>query len=258
MHGRMCFVLLAAFIFISGCASKSLLSADCHSCTTEDQEWKEFAWKDLEGFWRGSVENFKNERSSVKKTKEEKNTEIRILPAKVFMQARKVESCSGLPEEALVMNGLLWEGNVSEAKEYEAFVPAEDGKVAYGRVAFEKINNKEVCHFQKYSRVMGKNRLSLPSTNFSYEMKPVRAIASTDGKKPEQEISVEFLRFDPPTAKAVKFSSDNRKPASVKERERPPLMFRVFKITKRFHDGAYTKSEWSATEESIYRFWKVE
>jgi hypothetical protein len=239
MHGRKCFVFTAALILtlFAGCSSNSLLKPDCHSCTVEEQEWKEFSWGALEGKWKGTVENTRNERDQSKKSRTEKAAEFSFVRADKFLS-----SCQALPAGALVLNGLLWEkGSETGAREYEAFVPAEDGKVAYGRVSVSKMNGKDLCQFRRLGRVMGKNRLNLPTVSFSGQ-----------AARP-QEISVEFLRFastDQPSA----FQSDGRKPASAREQERPSLMFRVFKIST----VPTGRHDWAGTEEYIYRLWKTQ
>jgi hypothetical protein len=245
MQGRKCFVFLTLTLLISGCSPNSIMKPDCHSCTVEEQEWDEFAWTFLEGKWKGSVENLRNVRDNAKKAKTDKYAELN------FMKADKVGTCAGLPENSLVLNGLLWEGR-DNGKELEAFVPAEDGKVAYGRISFTKMNGRDFCQFRRLGRVMGKNRLNLPTVSFSERANPAgRAPAST---APEQEISLEFLRFAHLDKKTA-FQGDGRKPSSVKEQERPSLILRVFKIST---DKAAKRSEWAGTEEYIYRLWKAQ
>ncbi|MGZ4550900.1 MAG: hypothetical protein ACXVF0_15460, partial [Blastococcus sp.] len=100
------------------------------------------------------------------------------MTAADFLQAWGGE-CKGLPTNALVLNGVLWEGGEG-AKEYEAFVPVEDNRVAYGRVSFNKLNGQGVCRFRRLGRVMGKNRLNLPSVSFSDRaVNSGRTVAST-------------------------------------------------------------------------------
>jgi|GEM_PF-3789068 len=249
MHGRKCFILSAILTAtLAGCSGNSLMKPDCHSCTVEEQEWKEFSWGSLEGKWKGTVENIRNERDQAKKTKTEKAAEF------TFVKATAFGTCASLPANAIVLNGLLWEqGSDSGAREYEAFIPADDGKVAYGRVSVSKMNNKDFCQFRRLGRVMGKNRLNLPTVSFSgRNAVSGRGIASNDGAQAkEQDVSVEFLRFAP-LEKPTAFQADGRKPASTKEQERPALIFRVFKIST----AATGKHEWVGTEEFIYRLWK--
>src|SRR5262245_17456363 len=88
MHGRKCFILAAISLAFAGCSSNALLKPDCHSCTVEEQEWKEFSWGALEGKWRGSVENYKNEREQAKKTKTEKTAELTFVRAAKFLETR--------------------------------------------------------------------------------------------------------------------------------------------------------------------------
>lgn len=250
MHGRKCFVFSAILATLAGCSSNSLMKPDCHSCTVEEQEWKEFSWGSLEGKWKGTVENIRNERDQAKKTKTEKSAEFTFVKASAF------GACTTLPANAVVLNGLLWEqGSDTGNREYEVFLPAEDGKVAYGRVSVGKMNNKDFCQFRRLGRVMGKNRLNLPTVSFSGRNASTgRTIASATAEQPkEQDVSVEFLRFSP-LEKPVAFQADGRKPASTKEQERPALIFRVFKIST----VPTGKHEWAGTEEYIYRLWKTQ
>ncbi|MGZ3693247.1 MAG: hypothetical protein ACXWQO_03515 [Bdellovibrionota bacterium] len=251
MHGRKWLAGFTLFtIALAGCASKTLLQPDCHSCTVEEQEWKDFSFASLGGKWKGSVETWKNERDSKKKVKDEKVAELQFLTADEFLKTRGSTGCAGLPAGSLVLNGLFWQ-NASEAKEYDAFIPVEDDKVAYGRLSFEKMNGKDFCQFRRYGRVMGKNRLNLPSVSFSDAVLPGgRNVAST-GK--EREISVEFLRFVKPNTTAAFTGVASRRPASLGDAERPPLMLRVFQVQSITNKD---RGEWSYTEEQIYRLWR--
>ncbi len=249
MHGRQCFVFcLFTLIALAGCSSNSLMKPDCHSCTVEEQEWSEFSWNALEGKWKGTVENTRNSRDAAKKLKTEKPAELS------FVKAEKFGTCTSLPTNALVLNGLLWEqGTGASSREYEAFVPAEDGLVAYGRVSVTKVNGKDICKFRRLGRVMGKNRLNLPTVSFSDRNTSTgRSLASA---VPSQDVSFEFLRFAP-LEKAPTFQADGRKPASTKEQERPALIFRIFKIAT--VTTSKTGRDWAGTEEYIYRLWKAQ
>ncbi len=250
MHGSKWLFLPAISLAFAGCSSKSLMKPDCHSCTVEEQEWKEFSWASIEGKWRGTVESFQNSRESGKKAKTEKPVQLGFVNAKKFLEGRAAV-CSSLPNEALVLNGLLWELATSEAgREYEIFLPAEEGKAAYGRLTFSKVNGKERCQFRRLGRVMGKNRLGLPTVSFSDRNSTKgRTLASA---APQQEISLEFLRYAV-TDKAVAFDAKGRKPASVNDQERPTLIFRIFKIAT---STAQPNAEWNGTEEHIYRLWR--
>ncbi|HEY8279527.1 MAG TPA: hypothetical protein VIH99_07890, partial [Bdellovibrionota bacterium] len=252
--GRKCLALTLFLLapLTTACSPNSLMKPDCHSCTVEEQEWKDFTWTSLVGRWRGSVENMRNLVGVAKKAKTDKRAELNFVKGDAFMQAHG-GSCTSLPAESVVLNGLFWE-SASQGKEYEAFVPVEDGKVAYGRVSFEKMNGKELCHFRRFGRVMGKNRLDLPTVSFSDKAVATdgRALASANS---EQEFNVEFLRFAWQDKATKQFSGDGRGPASVKEQERPALILRVFRVDTK---GSGSRSEWSSTEEYIYRLWKAE
>lgn len=241
---------LAAALVVTGCSSKSLMQPDCHSCTVEDQAWDEFSWNALSGQWKGSVETLRSEKGQ-KKVKQETKVDFRFLPAADFLKAKGSPACASLPGNALVLNGLLWNSS-SGRSEFEAFVPADE-KVAYGRLSFEKMNGQSICHFRRLGRVMGKNRLALPTVAFSENSTfSGRQVASTGV---ESEVFLEFLRFVPVEVKPVPFKSDGRRPSSVAVEEKPPLMIRVFKLSSR-DKGA--RGEWSGSEEQLYRLWKAE
>jgi hypothetical protein len=249
MHGRKWLAGLI-FLLLAGCASKTLLQPDCHSCTVEEQVWKDFSFATLDGKWKGSVETWKNERDSKKRVKSEKVAELQFLSGDEFTKSRGV-TCAGLPTGSLVMNGLLWETASGPGKEYDAFVPVEEDKVAYGRLTFEKMNGKDLCQFRRYGRVMGKNRLNMPSISFTDSVLPAgRNVASVAS---EREISVEFLRYVQPKTSAV-FQANSRRPASAADAERPALMLRVFQVQTVTNKD---RGEWSSTEEQIYRLWKA-
>lgn len=257
MHGRKC-LLLGFILILSSCAKQTFLKADCNSCTSEEQEWKDFTWNDLRGNWRGSAEFLQNDPQKLKKSKQEKRVEIKFYEAATFLKSHGMESCSGLPTDAIVMNGVLWEKSENMgSKEYEVFAKAEEGKVVYGRMVSEKLNNKNICYFQRYGRVMGKNRLSLPYAEFSERSSILgRSIASEAEEKRDVNIHLEFLRFDVASAKKpANFKPDGRLPASAIESERPALFFRVFKLSSTSASG---KEEWTGTEEMLYRLWKAE
>jgi hypothetical protein len=251
MYGRKCFVSILA-LFVFSCSSNPLMKPDCHSCTAEDQEWDDFAWNDLQGQWKGEVETLKNEKGAVKKEKQQKKVEIRIFTAGEFLKAKGQATCPALPENALVVNGLFWGG---EKQEYEAFVPSDEEKVVYGRLAFEKVNGQTVCQFRRLGRVMGKNRLDLPTVTFSennINSNVGRTLASSLN---DSEVNLEFLRFAPTQSKNIAFRADGRRPASVKEEQKPPFILRIFKLQTK--EGG-ERGQWQATEEQIFRLWKVQ
>jgi hypothetical protein len=252
MQARMFLALpLLLSFFLAGCGGKSLLKSDCHSCTVDDQRWKDFEFASLNGGWQGSVETLRNDRDGKKRVKEEKSVSFRFLSGADFLKAQGVAACSALPTESVVMNGVLWDTGAGQ-KEFEAFVPVDDGKVAYGRLSFNQINGRKVCQFRRLGRVMGQNRLALPATTFSeYAVFPGRQVASTGA---ELELSVEFLRFAPATAAKLAFAADGRKPASAQEQERPPLMIRVFRIST---VKAGERGQWRGTEEQLFRLWRM-
>jgi hypothetical protein len=261
MQGRICLVAVFAALALAGCSHNSLLSPDCHSCTAEEQAWSDFSWSRLAGRWRGSMELTHNEKSLAKKKKVEKSVDLRFLSAESFLKA-KGAVCESLPADAVVLNGQLWANpsaaagdaaaagaEAQRAQQYEAFVPVEGDKVAYGRLDFEKMNGKEICHFHRLGPVMGRNRLALPSVSFAeYGALSGRSLASVGD---EGEYSLEFLRFAPEAVAA----GSGRGPASAEAKERPPLMIRVFKVSSA---PAGKRGTWKGSEERLYRLWRAE
>ncbi len=251
MQGRKCLLTIATFL-MAACSSNSLMKPDCHSCTAEEQEWDDFAWQDLPGQWRGEVEVLKNEKGAAKKEKQQKKVDIRIFTAGEFLKVKGDVACAALPGNALVVNGLFWGDG---KQEYEAFLPTDDDKVSYGRLAFEKVNGKSVCQFRRLGRVMGKNRLDLPSVSFS-ETNGTKAAGgrSLASALSDNEVHLEFLRFAALETKAVEFAGEGRRPASVDQQEKPPFILRV--VQSKSKEGG-ERGTWTGTDEQIYRLWKV-
>ncbi len=251
MHGRKCLALALFATSLAGCSPNVLLQPDCHSCTVEEQEWQSFSWNGLLGKWKGSVESMKNYQGS-KKTKIDKTAEFKFLKAETFLQAFG-GSCQSLTPDAMIINGQLWDDG-SNAKVYEAFVPVDGDKVAYGRVNIDKVDGKNLCHFHRLGRVMGKNRLNLPTVSFS-DPSATGAGHMPASTNSEQNVSVEFLRFAPLEAAIKTFQPDGRRPAALQEQERPSLILRIFKVSTKTGGD---RGEWTGTEEYIYRLWKTE
>lgn len=250
MHGRMPLFFILSFL-ASACSSNSLLRPDCHSCTVEEQSWKDFDFASLHGQWKGVVETATNNPAAKKKEQKETRVDLRFLPAEKFAAAQGLKACA-LPAGGVVLNGVLWEGNAAAgAKEFDAFVPVDGGKVAYGRVTVRK--GDAGCEFRRMGRLMGRNRLSLPAVAFSDSAAfPGRQVASGDL---QQEVNVEFLRFVPAQAKKIAFAAEARKPASAFEQERPPLMIRVVRI---FTAAGGERGQWKGAEEQLFRLWRAE
>lgn len=142
--------------FFASCSGKSILSAGCHSCVEETQSWNEVSWKDLADHWKGNVETTRNEKVKIKREKSEQPAEFHVVSLDEFYKGYGLTSCEGVSSNAVALNGQLWSSEVnSQKKEFEAFVPAEDDQIAYGRLAVEN----QSCHFQRLGRVMNKNRL---------------------------------------------------------------------------------------------------
>lgn len=251
MHGWKCFALAVSLVTLSACSGKSLLQADCHSCAEEEQRWEDFSFSALSGTWRGTIETWTHDYKT-KKQKDEKRVEFRFVESNSFLNAKGVASCTGLPKDSVVLNGVLWESG-SNAKEFEAFAKTEDGLVSYGRIGFEKLNGSEVCRFKRLGRVMGRNRLALPAARFSQRGIGGRSPAS--GPAPEFDVNVEFLRFDVASVKPVEFRKDGRRPAALALEERPTLLIRVYKSVKQ--DATGKKPAVPSTVEHLYRLWKA-
>lgn len=249
MHGWKSFALAVSLISFTACSGKSLLQADCHRCTEEEQRWEDFSFSALTGTWRGTIETWKHDYKT-KKQKDEKRVEFRFVDSSSFLAAKGVGSCTGLPADSVVLNGLLWESG-SASREFEAFAKTDDGHVSYGRIAFQKLNGEEVCRFQRMGRVMGRNRLALPAARFSQTQRDGRSPASTPV---EYDVNVEFLRFDVASVKPVEFRKDGRRPASLALQERPTLLIRVYKTAKQ---NSTAKAS-GGTVEHLYRLWKAD
>ena len=260
MQGWKSVVLVPCLLtFLAGCSGKSLLSADCHSCTEEESSWKKFSSATLLGSWRGTMESWKNDFTDPKRKRDEKKTDLKFLTAKSFLDSKGIQSCPGLLPDAVIANGIFWDRKSSDGSfEYETFGRGEEGQVAYGRVQIQKLNGQEFCKFQRFGRVMGMNRLQLPEVSFTQPgavLKDARNPASV-AKEQEYEIGVEFLRLDKESARPVAFAGDSRKPASAEAVERPPLMIRVSRVrADKVGPGAI--GTWTGAEEFIYRLWKV-
>lgn len=243
--------LILASAALSACAGpERFLNPDCHSCTMKEQAWSEFPFSSLSGTWKGSVETVRNERTAAKKQKDEARTQLRFLAAADFLKAKGVD-CKSVPAQAVVLNGLLWNDGASTRQEYETFLPVEDGHVAYGRLSFEALNGQQICHYRRLGRVMGMNRLSLPSVSFTEEAAFGRTVAAAGGVS--TDVNLEFLRFAP-AAETPEFRADQRRPASAAEEEKPALMIRVFKLSARESRG---RGQWKGSEEQLYRLWKA-
>lgn len=263
MQGRKCFgvfvIILTGIITIS-CSGSKVKKADCYDCAQEEQSWKKFSWNDLEGTWKGSLETLTNEISAKKKDRKEEAVEINFVNGQKFLAEKNVQSCGNFPEVSVVLQGKFWysdEKREAATKDfiYEVFGKMDGDRVSYGRATINKVNGANICSYQKIGRSVGMNRLALPSMNFSQRMTPNgRVLAS--GTTPEFEVNMEFINFDPSRALKQGFAGNSRKPASIDEQDKPPLFFRVFKITNKVNN-AYARGEWTGTKEYLYRLWRV-
>ncbi len=264
MQGRKCLGALAIIlsgVLIAACSGSKVKKADCYDCTQEEQSWKKFSWNDLTGTWKGSLETLTNEISAKKKDHKEESVELSFVDGQKFLTDKSVKECGTFPAQAVVMQGKFWYADEkNEAKindfTFEVFGKMDGDRVSYGRATINKVNGTNVCSYQKIGRSVGMNRLELPSMNFSQRMTPNgRVLAS--GTTPEFEVNMEFINFDPSRASKQGFTAKARKPASMEEQDKPPLFFRVFKITNNV-SSAFSRGEWKSTKEYLYRLWRVQ
>ena len=259
MQGRNYALLLSLFL-VTACSGESgIRKADCYDCTTENQSWKKFAWQDLEGTWRGSIETVSNELKAKKKDTKQLPAEIRFVAGDKFLATQKVTNCGSFPATAVVLNGSLWQENDKtppKTQSYEVFGQV-GSDVSYGRVSFTKLNGENVCSYERIGALVGMNRLALPAVHFSQRLTPNGRVLASGTSTNEFEVNLEFLNFDANNAKAQVFPKGSRKPASVSVQDNPPLMFRVFKIVNAVH-SAYDQGSWQSSQEHIYRLWRAE
>jgi len=265
MQGRKCLLAITIFTTIfsfAACSGKKPRKADCYDCTQEEQSWKKFSWNALEGTWRGSLETLTNEVNAKKKTHKEEKVEMSFVDGKTFLTTKNITGCANFPEESVVLQGQVWYGDekIEAAKVtnhfvYEVFGKLKGDRVSYGRATIEKLNGENICTYQKIGKSVGMNRLAMPAMNFAQRITPNgRVLAS--GTTPEFEVSLEFLNFEPNRAVKQGFGSGSRMPAAVEEQDKPPLFFRVFKISNNI-TSPYSRGEWTSTKEYLYRLWRV-
>lgn len=274
-QGRFLVVSLIILV-LSACSGQKPRAPDCFSCTEQEQSWQGFSWSSLQGSWKGSVETVTNIVTAAKKETKEDAVEVSFLDGKKFLESKGMTTCGAFPLQSVVFMGQLWRerdemtglnlatGKVSlppsrsiaseGAKVYEVFGATEDDQVSYGRATFSQVNGQNFCSYAKVAGKFFKNRLALPALTFSRRVSADgRVIAS--GTTPEYEVSMEFLDFRPTAAKEAFAEKSARRPSSVFSHDKPQLFLRVFKIARNV-DGAYSRGEWTGTQEYLYRLWR--
>ncbi|MCO5144209.1 MAG: hypothetical protein M9962_14060 [Oligoflexia bacterium] len=252
MQGRMWF-LLGSLLILSSCASKSLLTADCHSCTIENQTWSDLEWKDLHGKWSGSLDTATRSVAEQKNSKPKKASipvSLEFVEGKEFLAKNQIAKCSGLNDDFVVLNGTFLNERNSE-NEFDVFAKDKDGDVGYGKISFKKLNGDLFCDFERIGGKMKKNRLDLPSLSFQWgnPAQIGRSIASVDQGA---TYSIEILRMKKEEFKNIKFDEKSRKPASSIIAEKPTLIFRVVKNMVSREEGS---DRWTGATEQLYRLW---
>ena len=281
MQGCKCLAILVCLFFVACSGTKR--KADCYNCPETQQSWKKFAWSDLKGVWRGSMESVHNDTSFKEKQKQETPVEIEFVGASEFFATHGVDSCGlAFPKDAIVLKGVLWlteektkvaqkrtqggrmpAGSTAVAaakeKEYEVFGPGEKDSVVYGRATIQSHAGTVTCKFEKVEKKLMQNRLGLPAVDFTVREGAHGGRTLASGKPEtvrESEFSLEFLNYQPSKPK-ISLAKGTRAPASLTVKDNPPLFLRVFRITNA-KGGVYSTGEWQSTEEHLYRLWKVQ
>lgn len=258
MQGRKCFALVISLFIFAAC-SGGARKPDCFDCTEKNQSWNKFAWKELVGTWRGSMESV-SDGSGMKKSRDERSVEISFVHGTDFLKSYGVRDCGAFPAESVVVKGVLWmDANAAKRNKadytYEVFGKTDGDGVSYGRAVLEKVNGDLICKYQKVEHALTMNRLGLPAAEFTVRETPNgRVLAS--GSTPESQMSVEFLNYSPKKAVVTEIAKGGRAPASLTVKENPPLFLRVFRITNDVR-SPYDRGEWKSTQEYLYRLWKT-
>ena len=268
-------ILSAALVLaaLTGC-SETQSRATCFDCTTTPQKWSDFGFEKLEGTWRGIQHVSTNEAAAAKVVTKETPIEVAFLEGKKFLRAYKIapESCAGFPEEAVVlMNELWWDKSTAQPNDeraFEVFGKASGDRVTYGRAyvkrspaagtppskasKFQQVpggDTAATCDYVGSERPITMNRLALPAVTYSRRVsQDGRAVASVMTK--EVDVNFEFLNFD-----QAKIDSDYR--YKGKREKEAPLFFRFVKTTRNV-TGPFDDGNWNATEEKLFRLWRVD
>lgn len=246
------FAALAAAA-VTGC-SGAKSRATCFDCTTTPQKWSAFDFPRLEGTWRGTQNVSVNDAGAAKVVTKEKQVEVTFLEGRKFLRAYKIAEggCAGFPAEAVVLLNELWwdraSAQPSDQRAFEVFGKLEGDKVGYGRAYIKRSPNGNTCEYLANERPIVMNRLALPAVAYSKRLTADgRALAS--GTTQEVDVSLEFLNFD-----QAKGASEHR--FSGKKEKEAPLFFRFVKTTREVN-GAFDDGNWQATEEKLFRLWRV-
>lgn len=238
---------------LTGCSGNQS-RATCFDCTTTPQKWSDFGFEQLEGTWRGTQHVSTNEASAEKVVTKEKKVEVAFLSGQKFLRAYKIapESCTGFPAESVVlMNELWWDKSTAQPTDeraFEVFGKAAGDRVTYGRAYVKRAAGAATCAYVGSERPITMNRLALPAVVYSRRLTADgRALAS--GPTKEVDVNIEFLNFE-----KAKVDSEYR--YQGKREKEAPLFFRFVKTTRNV-EGAFDEGNWSATEEKLFRLWRV-
>jgi hypothetical protein len=252
MQGSKClaFFAIISILTISACSSNHR-KGDCHECLDEPQAWNKFSWENLKGTWRGSLEVVTNDIHAKKKERAEKSVELSFVAGTDFLKQKNIASCAKFPENSVVLVGQVWDAGKGAEHVYEVFGEREDNTVSYGRAVVTGAK----CNYVSLGRSVGKNRLDLPAVDFTQRKTKNRRVLAS-GATPETEVNFEFLNFESERTQKVAFINGSRMPASVQDQDKPPLMFRVFQMS-RLVETPFARGKWQRTDEHLYRLWKV-
>lgn len=243
-------LVLLVFTFVSGCSQKKLIPS-CLECPHQKQQWDDFAWDALEGHWQGTIEVDIDRMSDTKKKRRWQKVDFKVVSQEAFAG----KGCTALPLQAKVVMHETWTMKKRKSEQvFEVFAREAKNHVSYGRLVLEK----DKCSYIKFPGALSMNLMEMPAKRFTQKLRPDgRMLAS--GVTPEVEVDLEFLRFAAEAADekvALTDAKHFRGPASAMPKEYAPWMFRVVKTVKHL-DKPFARGEWAATEEYIYRMWKV-
>ena len=244
-------LLTGAALSLSACSGNQS-RATCFDCTTTPSSWSDFSFAKLEGTWRGTLEYSNNAAAAEKPEAKSSPVEVAFLEGKKFLRAYKIADCAGFPAEAMVLMNELWWDRASKqpnsVRSFEVFGRSEKDKVIFGRARITRAEAGNSCEFASNEKAIAMNRLALPAVSLSQRLtSDGRALAS--GNTDEVDVDLEFLNFEhAKSAQAHRFEGKREREA--------PLFFRFVKTTRRV-PNAFSEGEWRATEEKIFRLWRV-
>ena len=255
--------LTTFLVLSSSCAYFS--GTTCTSCDEDKKAWKNSSLLNLEGTWRGTEEVH---RKGVLSSNEKKEVELSFLSGKKFLRLYNFSSkqChSFLEESIIVLSDILPHkpGKVYQ-QVFEVFGHGKKDNISFGKVYIHKLEKENTtepvfsCHYTEIAKI-NKNRLSLPSVNYSLleTIEPKRIIASY-GKNRKSYIDTEtivhfdFFRFE---NKTLNKKEKDRKIAT--EKNFPPLFFQILNSTYEITEN-YGKKSWLGSEKRIFKLWPVD